>query len=87
MFSGLPGQVTQSVCYDKFPVRIRSLNHLTRTRAKKGVAVVAAEWQELLDAGTVASQSALARREGVSRARVSQVLGLGARGAPGATLH
>jgi site-specific DNA recombinase len=83
----LPELVTQSVCSDKFPVRIRSLNHLTRTRAKKGVAVVAAEWQELLDDGTYASQSELAHRMGVSRARVSQVLGLSARGAPGVAIH
>jgi hypothetical protein len=34
----------------------------------RGVAVVAPEWQELLDAGTVASQSELAHRMGVSRA-------------------
>jgi hypothetical protein len=38
------------------------------------VAVVAAEWQELFDAGTYASWSELAHRMGFSRARVSQVL-------------
>jgi site-specific DNA recombinase len=83
----LPELVTQSVCSDKFPARIPSLRHLTRTRARKGVAVVAAEWQELLAAGTVTSQSELAHRMGVSRARVSQVLGLAARGAPGVAIH
>jgi hypothetical protein len=51
------------------------------------VAVVAAEWQQLLDAGTCATQSELAHRMGVSRARVSQVLGLGARGGPGVATH
>jgi hypothetical protein len=36
----------------------------------------AREWQEALDRGEVSSRAELARRLGVSRARVTQVLGL-----------
>jgi hypothetical protein len=36
----------------------------------------AIEWQALLDYGQVANQAAIARREGITRARVTQVLGL-----------
>jgi hypothetical protein len=77
----LPELVTQSVFSDKFPVRIASLSHLSRTRARQGVAAVATEWHELLDTDAVASRSALAHKMGVSRARVSQVLGPAASGA------
>ena len=34
----------------------------------------ALEWRRQLDAGTVATQAAIARREGVTRARVTQIL-------------
>jgi len=83
----LPELVTQSVCYDKFSVRIRSLDHLTRTRTRKGIKVVSAEWRTLLKDGTFASRSDLAHRMGVSRARVTQVLGPDATGALGALTH
>ncbi|GFO81823.1 MAG: hypothetical protein A49_14500 [Methyloceanibacter sp.] len=36
----------------------------------------AIEWRRQLDAGEVTNQAAIARREGVTRARVTQVLGL-----------
>ena len=36
----------------------------------------AVEWQRQLDAGDIASQAAIARREGISRARVTQIMGL-----------
>ena len=34
------------------------------------------EWNALLESGTIASQAAIARREGVTRARVTQIMGL-----------
>lgn len=36
----------------------------------------AIEWQALLESGEAANQAEIARREGISRARVSQVMGL-----------
>jgi len=36
----------------------------------------AIEWQALLESGEVANQAAIARREGITRARVTQVMGL-----------
>ncbi len=36
----------------------------------------AIEWRRELDAGEVPSQAAIARREGITRARVTQILGL-----------
>ncbi|MGB9605736.1 MAG: hypothetical protein ACP5U2_17910 [Bryobacteraceae bacterium] len=36
----------------------------------------ALEWQALLESGEVPSQAAIARREGITRARVTQVMGL-----------
>ena len=36
----------------------------------------AIEWRRQLDAGEVPNQAAIARREGISRARVTQILGL-----------
>ncbi|MFA6148683.1 MAG: hypothetical protein WC899_10795 [bacterium] len=34
------------------------------------------EWQELLESGHIANQAEIARREGISRARVTQVMGM-----------
>ncbi|MBP2675463.1 MAG: hypothetical protein H6Q84_2303, partial [Deltaproteobacteria bacterium] len=36
----------------------------------------AIEWKDLLDFGKVASQAEIARREGITRARVTQIMGL-----------
>jgi hypothetical protein len=36
----------------------------------------AVEWQALLESGEAANQAAIARREGITRARVTQVMGL-----------
>jgi len=36
----------------------------------------AIEWQALLESGTIASQADIARREGVTRARVTRIMGL-----------
>jgi hypothetical protein len=34
----------------------------------------AIDWQALLESGTIASQSQIARREGITRARVTQIM-------------
>ncbi|MBI5119309.1 hypothetical protein HZA56_22805 [Candidatus Poribacteria bacterium] len=36
----------------------------------------AVEWQALLDSGKMASQAEIARQEGITRARVTQVMGM-----------
>ena len=36
----------------------------------------AIEWQALLESGEVPSQAAVARREGITRARVTQIMGM-----------
>ena len=36
----------------------------------------AIEWQALLESGEVSNQAAIARREGITRARVTQVMGM-----------
>src|SRR3972149_3105202 len=36
----------------------------------------AIEWQTLLESGKIANQADIARREGISRARVTQVMGM-----------
>ena len=36
----------------------------------------ALEWQALLESGDAANQAAIARREGITRARVTQVMGM-----------
>ena len=45
-----------------------------RERRMDGRELVASEWQSLLNEGEVANRAELARRMGVSRARVTQVL-------------
>jgi len=34
------------------------------------------EWQDLIESGDVSNQAEIARREGITRARVTQILGL-----------
>jgi len=36
----------------------------------------AIEWQALLESGKIANQTDIARREGITRARVTQVMGM-----------
>lgn len=75
----LPGLVPQSVLRDVFQVRLSSLARAavatTRGRVRAGAEAVASEWHRLIHEGTVENRAALARRQGVSRARVTQVLG------------
>lgn len=77
--SWLPGLVPQSMLRDVFTVRLPSLarrvRQATKDRALRGSEAIAAEWQAFLGRGMVGNRAELARRGGVSRARVSQVLG------------
>jgi hypothetical protein len=65
--------------YDESPLSLRSLERRVadhvRERLFAGCELVAAEWCNLLEIGEVENRAALARRIGVSRARVMQVLG------------
>jgi hypothetical protein len=68
------------VLRDVFEVRLPSLGRhvAAERRARRGSTEALAErWQRMLDDGEVTSRAELARREGVSRARVTQALGAG----------
>jgi hypothetical protein len=75
----LPELVSQSVLRDTFPCQLPSLERRCREESKerqgKGIADLAYEWQQILDGGEVKNRAELARRMGVTRARVTQVLG------------
>lgn len=75
----LPGLVPQSVLRDAFehclPCLAPKVRREILCRVRKGKEVLATEWQRLLDDGVVLTRAELARRIGVSRARVTQVLG------------
>lgn len=69
----------QSVLRDVFQVQLTNLIRLvrsaTRTRLRAGRDAVADDWREKLNAGEVKNRAGLARRTGVSRVRITQVLG------------
>ena len=73
----LPGSLAQSVIRDRFPVRLPSLSRWAERRRSERVAPknLVAKWREMLESGEVTSRAELARRVGVSRARVTQALG------------
>ena len=75
----LPGLVPQSVAWDRFPVQFPSLvsrkGQETRSRISIGSDATVADWRRMLDEGIVVNRAQLARRLGVSRARVTRVLG------------
>lgn len=75
----LPGLVAESVIRDVFKVRLPSLIAGIRKQARRhrriGVRAMAKRWQAMLDTGQARNRADLARRLGVSRARVTQVLG------------
>ena len=75
----LPESLPHSVLRDVFRVRLPSLVQAARRavgeRGLRGKQSVAAEWRGLLAGGEVKSRADLARRAGVTRARVTQVLG------------
>lgn len=70
----LPGAVSQSVLRQAFHVRLRSLLAWSRNQLT-GVADLASTWRTLIKEGAVPNRAVLARAKGVSRARVTQVLG------------
>lgn len=74
----LPGLVSQSVSFTHgFPARLPSITRLARAEARlrRQVGDLAGAWRALLASGAVKNRAALARREGVTRAYVTQVLG------------
>ena len=77
--SWLPEVLSQSVLRDQFPCHLPSLDRKChrecRARINHGIEMTTAEWQEMLDVGMVKNRAELGRRTGVSRARVTQVLG------------
>lgn len=72
----LPGQVPQRVLRDAFFVHLPSLVRWAqaKVRGRRGKDLPS-EWGQAIVAGHVRTRAELARREGVSRARVTQVLG------------
>ena len=75
----LPESTLQSVLRDVFRARLPSLvtgtRQAIRERARRGKDAVAREWRAMLTSGEAKSRAELARRAGVTRARVTQVLG------------
>ena len=64
-----PSRVTRSIPPSK-PARVPKTPRVVELLRK------AIEWKALLESGEVASQAEIARREGVTRARVTQIMGL-----------
>ncbi len=77
----LPGLVSHSVLRDIIQIQLPSIvtfaQRAAARRSRRGAMAVARAWQRMLDEGKAESRADLARRVGVSRARVSQVLGSG----------
>ena len=71
--------VPQSVAWDRFSVHFPSLVRRSRKEIRSRVAMgreaLVAEWRRILDAGVVENRAQLAKRMGVSRARITQALG------------
>ena len=74
----LPSLVSRRTLRLSFKCHLPSLIHLrhreTNNRIKRGTDEVVAEWRRLLDDGVVKNRTELARRGGISRARVTQAL-------------
>ncbi len=74
----LPGLVSHRTLRFSFKCQLPSLLQLrhreTNRRIKRGTENVVAEWRRLLDEGIVKNRAELARRAGVSRARITQAL-------------
>lgn len=75
----LPELVPQSVLRDTFAIHLPSLMRRrrkeTRARVFRGIDNSVAEWRRMLDEGVVKNRAELARRVGVSSARISKALG------------
>lgn len=75
----LPGTVSQSVLRDVFEASLPSLasfsarEHKWRRRTEAGE--TAARWTALLQTGQASNRAGVAKMAGVTRARVTQVLG------------
>ena len=71
----------QGVLRDVFTVHLPSLMRRCRKEARERVAAgineTIADWRRMLDEGVVKNRAELARRVGVSRARVTQALRTG----------
>lgn len=80
--NGNVGALTRQVPADRvisaLPPRLRNRKLPRAPRTPRVVELLrkALEWQALLESGEVRNQADIARREGISRARVSQVMGL-----------
>ena len=76
----LPELVSQSVLRDTFSCRLPSLERRcgmeSKARHDEGIAYLVDDWQRMLNNGEVKNRAELARRMGVTRARVTQVLGV-----------
>ena len=76
------GTLTRRVAPDRvinaLPPRVRNGKPPKAPRTPRVVELLrkAIEWQALLESGDVANQAAIARQEGITRARVTQVMGL-----------
>jgi hypothetical protein len=57
-------------------VSSRKTKHQKGQKHRRNPVILAREWKEALDRGEYASQADLARKKGVSRARVTQILNL-----------
>jgi hypothetical protein len=74
----LPELLPQGVLRDAFRIRLPSLLRWAQKsvskRAREGRSELTAKWNAMLRDGLVKNRAELARREGLSRARVSQLL-------------
>ena len=74
----LPSPVSQRTLRVSFKCHLRSLTQLCRRetthRINRGTDDVVGEWRRLLDQGAVKNRAELARRVGVSRARITRAL-------------
>ncbi len=71
----LPGFVSQSVIRQSFRVRLASLLQWSR-RKREAVENVPDSWRGLLESGVARNRAAVARLQGISRVRITQVLGV-----------
>ncbi|WP_018289981.1 hypothetical protein [Verrucomicrobium sp. 3C] len=80
--NGNVGTLTRRVAADRvinaLPPGVRNRKPPKAPRTPRVVELLrkAIEWQALLESGEEANQAAIARREGITRARVTQVMGL-----------
>jgi len=80
--NGNVGTLTRRVAADRvinaLPPRVRNRKPPKAPRTPRVVELLrkALEWQALLESGEVRNQAEIARREGITRARVTQVMGM-----------